>query len=119
MGYQFKVVAPRGYFDGVHLHKAGTIIELESEDFDRLLALNFEPLDEVSKNALDKARRKYKERTGQEYKPPVELEVGNLDPNKPDDLKQITKGAKVVKAAPAIVPVPKGPVPVKPETSGK
>ena len=53
--HRFEITDPRDYFDGVSLHKRGTIVEIEAKDFPVLLrGTGMAPLDETGKQAVFK-----------------------------------------------------------------
>lgn len=110
-------VSAMGFFDGVHKYKPGAIVRIMPKDYDRLLSLNFEPVDAAAKDALEKARAKFKLKNGVEYTPPPEIVAGNLDPHKQRELEEMSQGAVLVQDAPGTVrPVPRVEIP---ETASK
>lgn len=110
-------VSGMGYFDGVHKHPPGTVIRILPKDYDRLLSLSFEPMDDAAKDALERARARFKAKNGADYAPPPEIVAGNLDPHKQRELEEMSHGAVVVQQAPGTVrPVQRVEVP---ETASK
>lgn len=114
---KFRVTNPLGFWDGVHKHAPGTVIQLSPEDYNRLLSSDMEPMDAQAKKDLEECRRKWAPK-GPDGKPlPAQSFIvttsGDLNPNKLDDLRKMTpRGATVV--SPANEAVEKV---VRPETS--
>jgi hypothetical protein len=105
-------VTGMGFFDGVHRHKPGTIIRILPKDYDRLLSLSFEPVDAAAKDALERARARFKAKNGVDYTPPPEIVAGTLDPHKQRELEEMAQGAVVVQEAPGTIkPLPRVEIP--------
>lgn len=84
------------FWDGVHLHKPGTAIEIDREDYGRLLNPYFVPLDAQAKRDMTAFRAKIEKSIGRAFNPVTE-EYGNLDPNKPKDLEKLApRGARPI-----------------------
>lgn len=93
----FRVTNERGFWDGVKLHKRGTIISLEPADYKKHLSVEFEGMDDAARKALAKAR------TEHGLPPDVlpEPDRNGYDPHKREDLiARAKEGVKVVEAAP-------------------
>ena len=117
----FKVTNEHGYWDGVHKHKSGTIVEIEPQDYDRLLCNEMEALDEQGKKDLAAARKRWapKDANGKPLDIPRWLTStsGDLNPHDVKDLEALTpRGARVVSAPPEIEKVQGGVV--RPATHG-
>ena len=53
--HKFEITQLQGYFDGVSLHKRGTIVEIDEKDFPVLLrGTGMAPLDETGRRAVQK-----------------------------------------------------------------
>ena|ERR1700737_5583435 len=90
------LVTRKPFYDGLHLHKPGTVVEIEPEDYPTLLSRDFEGQDPQAKAAIAKARAEVKNARGQPYQPPL-TESGTLDPSKKSDLEKLApKGVRVV-----------------------
>lgn len=90
------------FWDGVHLHKPGTAIEIDREDYNRLLNPYFTPLDAQAKRDMAAFRAKIEKSIGKAFNPVTE-EYGDLNPNKPKDLEKLTpRGARPIPESAAV-----------------
>lgn len=105
---KFKV-RNRDFWDGVTKHPPGTVIEIDKEDYDSLLCLDFIPMDEQAKKDLKRIQdglqiedknpdsKTFGQMVKLKYNPLYLEASGTLDPNKKDDLRKLhPKGARVV-----------------------
>ena len=96
---RFRVIKEKGFWDGVNFHKTGVLLDINPKDFDVLLRLGLEPLDEDGKKEMLKrfgARSKI-----------APSEIGSLDPSNPKDRREMFESlphATVIEDAPAAKP---------------
>jgi hypothetical protein len=118
----FRVEDEQGYWDGVHKHPRGTLLQIEPQDYDRLLSLAMTGMDPEAKKALVDCRKRWapKDRNGNTIELPRFLETtsGELNPNDLDDLRAMTpKGATLVH--PDVTGTPAGQKVHVPQTASK